>query len=115
MGTRSFHSMGSTQGAERSCCQDGENAGLSEATKAQYQAAWSLAKKAQVAMGEDFKMPRAPRTTILFVVYARSRHHPSLKASTIKAYLAGIRMQHFMRGHGGRFEARNCETHGDRS
>ena len=52
-----------------------------------------------MAMGEDFKMPWAPRTTILFVVYARSRHHPSLKAITIKAYLAGIRMQHLMRGH----------------
>ena len=34
----------------------------------------------------------------MFVVYARNRHIPNLKASTIKAYLAGIRMQHLMRG-----------------
>ena len=75
------------------------NAGLSEATKAQYQAALNLAKKAEAAMGEDFTMPWSPRTTIMFVVYARSKHHPALKASTIKSYLAGIRMQHLMRGH----------------
>ena len=33
------------------------NAGLSEGTKAQYQAAWNLAMKAEEAMGEKFTMP----------------------------------------------------------
>ena len=75
------------------------NAGLSEGTKSQYQAAWNLAKKAEREMGEKFTMPWSPRITIMFVVYARHKHWPNLKASTIKAYLAGIRMQHLMRGH----------------
>ena len=75
------------------------NAGLSDGTKAQYQAAWNLARKAEEAMGETFEMPWTPRTTIMFVVYARQKHWPRLKASTIKAYLAGVRMQHLMRGY----------------
>ena len=44
-------------------------------------------------------MPWSVSTTIKFVVYARHQHMPNLKASTIKNYLAGIRMQHLMRGY----------------
>ena len=74
------------------------NAGLSESTKSQYRSAWKLAKEAEEALEETFEMPWSTKNTVMFVVYARNRHIPNLKASTIKAYLAGIRMQHLMRG-----------------
>ena len=74
------------------------NAGVSDSTKAQYKSAWNLAMKAEKHYGEQFSMPWSVGTTIAFIVFARHYHEPQLKATTIKAYLAGIRMQHLMRG-----------------
>ena len=74
------------------------NAGISDSTKAQYKSAWNLARKAEKYYGEEFRMPWSVGTTIAFIVFARHYNVPQLKATTIKSYLAGIRMQHLMRG-----------------
>ena len=75
------------------------SAGVSNCTKAQYNSAFKLVKEVEEGTGVKLIMPWTTEMVVCYIVHLREKHHPNLKASTLKNYLSGIRMHHLMRGH----------------
>ena len=74
------------------------SAGLATTTKQQYNSALNMARRMEEKMGVKIEFPWSTETVIQFIVFMRDVNKPSIAASTMNNYIAGVRMQHLMRG-----------------